>query len=110
MDLTAYYQRIRTTEATITDPYPVVVSVATADGGKAGATAEVTRGIAAKMIVEGEVRLATNPEATAYRASQAAAKQAADKAAAASKVQLTVLTVAELNKLRGVADALKDPA
>jgi hypothetical protein len=110
MDLTAYYLKIRATETTITDAYPVVVSLATADGGKAGVATEVTRGIAAKMIVEGEVRLATSAEAAAFRASEAAAKVAADQAAAASKVQFSVLSTAELNKLKGVADSLKDPA
>jgi hypothetical protein len=110
MDLTIYYQKIRTTEATITDPYPVVVSLATSDGGRAGVATEVTRGIAAKMIVDGEARLATNPETTSFRAALAAAKKAVDQTAAASKVQLTVLTAAELNKLKGVADSLKDPA
>jgi hypothetical protein len=110
MDLTAYYQKIRATEATITDAYPVVVSLATADGGKPGVLTEVTREIAAKMIVEGEVGLASSADAAAFRASQASAKNAADQAAAASKVQFSVLTTAELNKLKGVADSLKDPA
>jgi hypothetical protein len=110
MDLTAYYQKIRTTEAAITDLYPVIVSLETADGGKPGVMTEVTRNIAATMIVEGEVRLASGAEAAAFRASLTAAKLAADQAAAASKVQFSVLTTAELNKLKGVADSLKDPA
>jgi len=38
MDLTVYYQKIRATQATIADAYPVVVSLATPDGGKEGAT------------------------------------------------------------------------
>lgn len=109
MDLTAYYQKIRATEATITDAFPVVESLATADGGKAGVFTEVTRDIAAKMIVEGEAQLATSAEAAAFRASQAAAKTAAAQAAAASKVQFSVLTTAELNKLKEVADSMKDP-
>jgi prolyl-tRNA synthetase len=109
MDLTAYYQKIRATQASIADAYPVVVSLATADGGKEGVLTEVTREIAAKMIVEGEVELATSAETAAFRASSAAAKKATDQAAAASKVQFSVLTTAELNKLKGVADDLKDP-
>jgi hypothetical protein len=40
----------------------------------------------------------------------AAAKQAADQAAAGARVQFSVLTTAELNKLKGVADSLKDTA
>jgi hypothetical protein len=110
MDLTSYYQKIRTTEANIADPYPVIVSLETSEGGKAGVLTEVTRDIAAKMIVEGEASLATSAAATAFRASVAVAKQAADQAAAAARVQFSVLTTAELNKLKGVADALKDSA
>jgi hypothetical protein len=110
MDLTAYYQKIRATEAGLSDAYPVVVSVATADGGVPGVMTEVTRGLAAKMIIDGEASLATNAAATKFRAAQAAAKAAADQAAAASKVQFSVLTTAELNKLKGVADSLKDTA
>lgn len=110
MDLTIYYQKIRAMEATITDAYPVVVSMATADGGKEGVATEVTRGIAAKMIVEGEARMAASEEAEAFHASQAEAKRIADQMAQASKVQLSVLTTAELNKLREVADSLKDTA
>ena len=110
MDLTAYYQKIRATGAAITDPYPVITSLETAGGGKPGVLTEVRREIAAKMIVEGEVSLASSADAAAFRASQVAAKKAADQAAAASKVQFSVLTTAELNKLKGAADSLKDPA
>ena len=110
MDLTAYYQKIRATEAAMTEAFPVVVSLAAADGGKEGVRTEVTRGIAAKMIVDGLGRLATPEEANAFRAQQAEAKHAADQTAAAAKLQLSVLTTAELNKLKGIADALKDPA
>jgi hypothetical protein len=110
MDLTAYYQKIRATEAAITDPYPVITSLETASGGKPGVLTEVRRDIAAKMIVEGEASLATNAVATKFRAAKAAAKAAADQAAVASKVQFSVLTTAELNKLKGVTDSLKDPA
>ena len=111
MDLTAYYHKIRNTEASISDAYPVVVSLATAEGGAPGVMTEVSRSLAAKMIVDGEASLATNAVATKFRASQTAAKAAADQAAAASKVQFSVLTTAELNKLKGVADSLlKDSA
>ena len=43
MDLRAYYQKIRDTEAEITEAFPMVVSLATADGGKEGVLTEVTR-------------------------------------------------------------------
>jgi hypothetical protein len=110
MDLTIYYQKIRTLEATIPDAFPVVMSLAAADGGKAGVPTEVTRGIAAKMIVEGQARPATAEEAKAFLALQEEAKRVADQMATASKVQLSVLTTADLNKLRDVAGSRKDSA
>jgi hypothetical protein len=62
------------------------------------------------MIVEGEAALAGSAQTAAFRASLAAAKSAAGQAAAASKVQFSVLTTAELDKLKSAADSLKDPA
>jgi hypothetical protein len=99
MDLKVYYQKIRSTEASIQDVYPVVVSMESSDGGKAGRYCEVTRPIAAKMITEGTARLATAEEAKSYRDAQAAAKKSADEAADASKVQLTVVSTSDLAKL-----------
>ncbi len=101
MDLKAYYQKIRDMESKITDEFPVVVSQETADGGKGGRYAEVSRPVAAKMVTEGTARLATADESKTYRDAQAQAKQAADQAAEAAKVQLTVLPASEFAKLAG---------
>jgi hypothetical protein len=100
MDLKAYYQKIHAQEAKIAEDYPVVVSVATGDGRKEGVPAEVTRAIAARMIVDGAARLATAEEAKAFRAAQAEAKRAAAEIAAVSRVKLAVLTKADLEKLK----------
>jgi molybdenum-dependent DNA-binding transcriptional regulator ModE len=107
MDLKLYYQKIRDMESKITEAFPVVVSVETPDGGKAGVLTEVTPGIAAKMLVEGAARLATAQEAKAFRAGQAEAKRAADEAAAA-KVQFTVVSTTELNKLKSAPGPSQD--
>ena len=108
MDLKLYYQKIRDMESKITEAFPVVVSNETADGGRAGVLTEVTPGIAAKMVVEGSARLATAAEAMAFRAVQTEAKRVADQEAAAAKVQFTVLSTAELNKLKGASKSSKD--
>jgi prolyl-tRNA synthetase len=100
MDLRLYYQKIRDMESKITEAFPVVVSNETADGGKPGALTEVTPGIAARMVVEGSAHLATAAEAKAFRAVQAEAKRVADQAAAAAKVQFTVVSTSELYKLK----------
>ena len=108
MDLRLYYQKIRDMESKITEAFPVVVGIETADGGKPGGLTEVTPGIAARMVVEGSARLATAPEAKAFRAAQAEAKRVADQAAAAAKVQFTVVSTTELNNLKSNPGSSKD--
>ncbi|MBZ5581823.1 MAG: hypothetical protein LAQ30_06390 [Acidobacteriia bacterium] len=103
MNLTGFYNKLREVEATILEAFPVVVSLATPDGGKDGTVTEVTPKIAAKMLVQGLVRLAGEEEARIFRAAQAEAKRIADAAVAAAKVQLTVLTAAEVKKLQDAA-------
>jgi hypothetical protein len=44
----------------------------------------------------------------AFQAVQAEAKRAADEAAAAAKVQFTVLSTTELNKLKSASKSSKD--
>jgi hypothetical protein len=107
MDLKLYYQKIRDKESEITETFPIVVSNETADGGKPGVLTEVTPAIAAKMLVEGVARLATAKEEMAFRTVQVEAKRVADQAAAA-KVQFTVVSTTELNKLKSVPGSSPD--
>jgi len=108
MDLQIYYQKIREVEARIADEFPIVVSKETADGGKEGRKTEVPRRLAAKLVVEGLARFAEPEEVKAYRATMAEAKRAAEQLAQAAKLQLTVLSTAELDRLKGHARGAKD--
>ena len=108
MDLRLYYQKTRDKEAEITETFPIMVSNETADGGKAGVLTEVTPGIAARMLVNGVARLATAAEAKAFRAAQVEAKRVAEQAAAAAKVQFTVVSTTELNKLKSAPGPSQD--
>ena len=80
MDLRAYYQKIRETEEKLVDQFPVVVSCETQDGGRNGVCTEVSRSLAAKMLVEGAVREATADELRNFRKALADAKGAAEDA------------------------------
>jgi hypothetical protein len=100
MDMRAYFQKIRDAVEEIEEPFPIVISLATGDGGKAGTPIEVTRPVAARMMVEGSARPAKPEEAQQFRERQIEAKRLADQAAAAARVQLTVLTTDDLNRLR----------
>ena len=98
MNLTNYYDKIRETEGSIKGDCAVIVSLETPDGGKPGRLVEAPRRVAARLITEGAARLATSDEASAFRAANQKAKAEADDAAAASKLQFTVVPAAELQK------------
>lgn len=91
MDLKQYFRKIREVESALTETYPLVTSLATEDGGKAGIVSEVPRYEAARTIVEGRARLATEEEKQAYREQLAAALKAAEEAEAARRLQLAML-------------------
>jgi hypothetical protein len=91
MDLRAYYRKVRDTEATMPSPHVVMVSLATPDGGKPGVVTEAPTPIAARMVVEASARQATEAEAQNFHEQHAAAKQAAEDAAQANKLQIVVV-------------------
>jgi hypothetical protein len=103
MDLKVYYQKVRQIEASLSVAHVVVVSQETPDGGRAGLRTEVPRLVAAKLIVEGRARLATMEEAAEHREQVAEAKRAVEQAALASRMQITVVSEADLRALKVAA-------
>jgi hypothetical protein len=95
MDLKQYFRKIREVESTLTETYPLVTSLATEDGGKAGIVSEVPRYEAARTIVEGRARLATEEEKHTYREQVASALKAAEEAETARRLQLAMLFSAD---------------
>ncbi len=93
MDLKVYYKRVREIEQTISDPFVLIVSEATDDGGKEGVRSEVSRNLAAKMIMDRRARLANNDEIKEYYDGLAQAKKAADQLAAVNRMRVTVVPV-----------------
>lgn len=109
MDLKVYYRKLREIEAGIPTPEVVVVSHETPDGGVAGVRTEVRRAVAARLVVEGKARLATEEEQSAFHEETAEAKRRAEQAAAASRMQITVVSEADLQRLRGGSDEDSKP-
>src|SRR5689334_8841072 len=103
MDLRIYYEKIRETEAGMKDEYPVIVSRDTGDGGKEGTMTEVPRRLAARMVVDGSARMASVEEMDAFRMRQTEALRSAEQAAAAARLQISVLSTRELEQLRSDA-------
>lgn len=97
MDLKQYFRKMREIESNISEPFPVIVSLETPDGGKAGILTEVSRFNAAKMIIEGRALLANESEKAIYRDQQAAMRSAAEKAELAKRVQVAILTDSDFN-------------
>ena len=98
MDVKQYYRKIREVESAIVDTYPLVVSLETADGGKAGLVSEVPRALAAKMIVESRAILANDDDRVRYADAQTAAKKAAEKAELASRLQVAIIADPDLHR------------
>jgi hypothetical protein len=92
MDLRQYFRKIREVEATLSDEYPVVSSLETADGGKNGTISEVSRATAARLIVEGRAVLATEAERERFLQEQQAARAIAERAEAAKRLQIAYIT------------------
>jgi hypothetical protein len=91
MDVKQYYRKIKEVETGLVDKYPVLVSLETTDGGRAGVISEVTQPVAAKLIVEGRAVLATDAEKQSYLEQQARAKSAAAKAELARRLQVAII-------------------
>ena len=108
MDVTGYYKRLREMENGISEPFPVVASLATADGGKEGTLTETPRWLAAKMVTQGLARLATPGEIKSHHEAHAEGRRKADQEATAAKLQIAVVTAAELNKLKGKGRMAED--
>ena len=104
MDLKKYYRHIREVEAGLGGPFVLVISNETSDGGKAGLISEVPRYVAAKMIVEGRAVLATAEEEETHRSNQLLARKTAEKADLARRLQVAIVTDADLKSNLSKAD------
>jgi hypothetical protein len=89
MDIRGYFRKLREAQSTIASEFVVIVSLETADGGKPGRMVEVTREVAAHMIVDGRGRIATTEEEGAFRAEMADLVKAAQMEQEAGKVRFT---------------------
>ena len=102
MDLRVFYQKLKKIEQEIADPHTVVVSQETTDGGRAGQKSEVSRSVAARLILEGRARLATGDESSEYHAEVQKALLEAQQRAVADRVQVNVISEADLRAIKSV--------
>jgi hypothetical protein len=100
MDIREYFRKLRQAESEITGDYAVIVSTETPDGGKAGRVVEVTKAVAAHMIVDGRGRIATASEIKSFRAEMADLIEKEKAQQNAGKVQVTILSGEQLRAIR----------
>jgi hypothetical protein len=100
MEIRMYFEKMREIEASITEPFVIVSSLATSDGGKAGNLTQVARSTAAKLLVENRARLANEEEVREYNDRADRTRAEAEQALAKSKLQFTLLTEQESKALR----------
>jgi len=91
MDLKLYYRKIREIEAGLPDGDIVVVSQETPDGGREGVNSEVPRRLAARLLVEGKARLATEEEASLFRDAVHEANLRAQEEATTGRLQVEIV-------------------
>jgi hypothetical protein len=101
VDLRQYFRKVEDLEAGIAEAYQVVVSLETSDGGKSGMTSEVSRLNAAKLIAEGRAVLATEEQKTRFVEARKSAREAAEQAEMARRLQVTIVSEADLARLQG---------
>jgi len=99
MNLHTYYARIRSIEDSIADDSIVIKSLATEAGGVAGRLTEVSRAIAARMVVDGVAEIASPTEAKRHRTDAVARREAEEERRRAAQVHFTVISEADLKAL-----------
>ena len=67
MNLRAHYRKVRELQETLPEPFLVLRSHATPDGGREGVLTEVPRHLAAEMIADGRARLADETDVKKFR-------------------------------------------
>jgi len=96
MDLKQYFKKLKDTESSIEEPYLLIVSLETADGGKPGAVVEVSRREAAKALVEGRAVRANDEQKEAYFKQEADRKKSSEKAGLSRRLQIAIVSDSEL--------------
>jgi hypothetical protein len=99
MDLRAFYQKLRKIEQEIAEPFVVVMSCETPDGGRAGRLTEVERAVAARLILESRARLATKEETEEFLKWVEGARHAVEQAAMATKLHVNVISESEIRSI-----------
>jgi hypothetical protein len=110
MNLRAYFQKIREVEKAIVQDVVYVASLAGDDGGVAGIISQVTRAIAAKLIVDQKSRLATDEEVEELLARHEAIRRQMQEDQVSQRLQVAIVSDKQLEAMRAVPAPAKKNA
>ena len=99
MDLRDFFRRVRSVSQTMSDPFVVIASKATSDGGKAGVLSYVRREMAARLIVEDKAEMASDEQAIAYFDEDRARRDQWETEQQLSRLQIAVVKEDQFGKL-----------
>jgi hypothetical protein len=91
MDVRQFYKKVREVQGGIEEPFIFVTSLETPDGGRAGSVAEVSRDLAARLIVEGKAARSLQTEIDIHRRTQQEVRKASERAELAKTIQVAVI-------------------
>ena len=106
MDLRGKFSR--QIEATIEQPFVVVSSLETVDGGRDGVLTQVSRYQAAALMVEGRAKMATAEESEAFHKKAELGRQQFVETQA-SRVQISVLSEQDIKSIKAALRPQKGP-
>lgn len=107
MDSREFFRRARSKAATIAEPFVVVVSKETGDGGVAGVMTYASRDIAARLVVKDYAELATKEQSEAYFAQDKRVREEFEAEKWRNRVQVAVIRDEEVAKLTPQAQTPK---
>jgi hypothetical protein len=100
MDLKEYFRKIREQAELIPTEEVVVVSKATSDGGKEGTFSEVSRRIAAQLLIDGRARLATAEESQNFAAEMEERRRRVQEQTLSQRFQVAVISESEMQAFK----------
>ncbi len=95
MNLKSYYAKVHEVESSLEGDHVLVVSEATADGGRAGVMTLTAKRTAAQLIVEGRARVATEEERTEWELEEEDRRDHARREEMAQRIQVQVIAESE---------------
>jgi hypothetical protein len=96
MNLRKYYDQVHKIRQDIKEPFVLLSSLATPNGGKEGCVSEVPAELAARMIADGVAQFATSEQIEAYHSDADANRLAAQEEQLRNRLRITLVNEGDM--------------